>query len=90
MLLGVLGTNELIILLILAIVIGILISKFGKNMKTFFGVFFLIIGLIGIGLGIAALVEVSTRTDSFEGRVKDRFNEYYRSENETNKLQEFF
>ena len=82
MLLGVLGTNEIIILLVLVIVVGFLISKFGKTMKKFFGVLFLIIGLVLVGLGIGLLVELSSRNDSFEGRVRDRFNEHYRSDND--------
>jgi Short C-terminal domain len=86
MLLGVLGTNEIIIIiLIVVIIIGILISRVGINMKKFFGILFLIIGLVAVGLGIVALTNYSSKNDSFEGRLRDRFNENYHTQNEDQK-----
>jgi len=48
-------------------------------MKKTFGIIFLIIGLIMIVAGIAALTQSSTRNSSFEGQVQNQFSDNYRS-----------
>jgi len=48
-------------------------------MKKFFGIIFLLAGLAGIVLGIAALTNITTRNNSFEGRLGNEFSREYRS-----------
>jgi hypothetical protein len=48
-------------------------------MKKAFGVIFLLLGLAMIGLGIAALTNLSTRNSSYEGEVRNQFSDSYRS-----------
>jgi len=50
-------------------------------MKKTFGIIFLIIGLIMIVAGIAALTNSSTRNHSYEGQVQNEFSQNYRSNN---------
>jgi len=50
-------------------------------MKKTFGIIFLILGLIMIVAGIAALTNSSTRNNSYEGKVQNEFSENYRSNN---------
>lgn len=50
-------------------------------MKKFFGFFFLIIGIIGIGIGIVALTDLATRNRSLEGQFQNEFSENYSKKN---------
>src|SRR6266508_667155 len=86
MLLGVLGTQELMIIFALVLLV-ILVIRIAKKsaLKKFFGILFLVVGLIMVGLGSAALTELSSRNNSFEGRIRDSFNSQYHSENEDQK-----
>lgn len=49
-------------------------------MKKFFGIFFLIIGVFGIGIGIVALTDLGRRNSSFEGQIGNEFSESYNNE----------
>ena len=51
-------------------------------MKKTFGIIFLLIGLLLIGLGIATISYVETRSSSIEGRLGDAFVESYRRQTE--------
>jgi hypothetical protein len=50
-------------------------------MKKFFGVLFLIIGILGIGIGIVALTDLATRNRSLEGQFQNEFSENYSEKN---------
>jgi hypothetical protein len=50
-------------------------------MKKFFGVLFLIIGILGIGIGIVALTDLATRNRSLEGQFQNEFSKNYSEEN---------
>ena len=55
-------------------------------MKKFFGILFLLIGLAMIGLGVAALVDANSRSNSFEGQIGNTFSEHYRQNNEEQQM----
>jgi len=51
-------------------------------MKKVFGIIFLVLGLILVGGGIAGLVDLNSKNQTFEGRVSDAFNSSYRERKE--------
>jgi len=54
-------------------------------MKKVFGIIFLVLGLILVGGGIAGLVDLNSKNQTFEGRVSDAFNSSYRERNSDQK-----
>lgn len=51
-------------------------------MKKFFGILFLLIGLAGIVLGIATLVDANSMSNSFEGQFDNTIAELFRQKKE--------
>jgi hypothetical protein len=58
-------------------------------MKKAFGIIFLLIGLVMIGLGLVALTDAESRSRSFEGRIGNTFSERYRSNTQQQQLAGF-
>ncbi len=50
-------------------------------MKKIFGTIFLLVGVAFIGLGIFAVTDLNTKKDSFEGKLKQTFDDSYREKN---------
>lgn len=50
-------------------------------MKKISGTIFLLLGVAFIGLGIFVVTDLKTKKDSFEGKLKQTFDESYREKN---------
>ncbi|MDQ3111365.1 MAG: SHOCT domain-containing protein [Bacteroidota bacterium] len=55
-------------------------------MKKAFGIVFLVVGVIMIAMGIAALTNVATKNETFGGRLRNEISDSYRSNNNEQKL----
>lgn len=86
-----LGTGEIIILLLI-IAVPILIWRRNQKQKNsgvvkkIFGVLFLLIGLLMIVTGIAALTQSSTQDNSIEGSIGNTFSQEYRERNQEKRI----
>ena len=54
-------------------------------MKKVFGIIFLVLGLILVGGGVAGLVDLNSKSETFDGRFRDAFNPSYRERNSDQK-----
>lgn len=55
-------------------------------MKKAFGIIFLLIGLVMIGMGVVAITDVQSRSSTFDGQIGNTFSENYRNRNDEQQL----
>jgi hypothetical protein len=74
------GSEWLLIFIVIAIVV-LLAWQTKTSFKKIFGVIFLLVGLILFGAGISIITNVTTRNNSYEGKIGNTINPNYREEN---------